>query len=63
MRTKEYRGYTASKKRYFYGVKIQLLTTKSGIAIEFAFMPDSANDVRALNALPYTFRFALFCIA
>ncbi|WP_392478895.1 IS982 family transposase [Nostoc sp. C110] len=49
---KEYRGYTASKKRYFYGVKIQLLTTKSGIPVEFAFMPGSANDVRALNALP-----------
>lgn len=27
IRAKEYRGYTASKKRYFYGVKIQLLTT------------------------------------
>lgn len=52
IKSKEYRGYTASKKRYFYGVKIQLLTTKSGIPVEFAFMPGSANDVRALNALP-----------
>jgi hypothetical protein len=50
--SKEYRGYTASKKRYFYGVKIQLLTTKSGIPVEFAFMPGSASDVRALNSLP-----------
>jgi len=52
IKSKEYRGYTASKKRYFYGVKIQLLTTKSGIPVEFVFMPGSANDVRALNALP-----------
>ncbi len=52
IKSKEYRGYTASKKRYFYGVKIQLLTTKSAIPVEFAFMPGSANDVRALNALP-----------
>ncbi|MDF5714139.1 MAG: IS982 family transposase [Rhizonema sp. NSF051] len=52
IKSKEYRGYTASKKRYFYGVKIQLLTTKSGIPVEFVFMPGNANDVRALNALP-----------
>lgn len=48
----QYRGYIASKKRYFYGVRVQLLTTKNGIPVEFAFMPGSANDVRALNALP-----------
>lgn len=29
-----YRGYIASKKRYFYGVRVQLLTTKSGIPVE-----------------------------
>jgi len=50
--SEEYRGYIASKKRYFYGVRVQLLTTKSGIPVEFVFLPGSANDVRALNALP-----------
>ena len=53
----DYRGYTASKKRYFYGVKVQLLTTKSGIAVEFVFMPGSAADVRALNSLPLNLPF------
>ncbi|WP_442944213.1 IS982 family transposase [Nostoc sp.] len=48
----DYRGYIASKKRYFYGVRVQLLTTKSGIPVEFIFLPGNANDVRALNALP-----------
>lgn len=52
IKSEYYRGYTASKKRYFYGVKVQLLTTKSGIPVEFAFMPGSAGDVRALNSLP-----------
>ena len=52
IKSEEYRGYIASKKRYFYGVKVQLLTTKSGIPVEFVFMPGSASDVRALNALP-----------
>ena len=50
--SEEYRGYIASKKRYFYGVRVQLLTTKSGIPVEFVFLPGSASDVRALNALP-----------
>jgi hypothetical protein len=52
IQSEQYRGYIASKKRYFYGVRVQLLTTKNGIPVEFVFMPGSANDVRALNALP-----------
>lgn len=52
IKSEEYRGYIASKKRYFYGVRVQLLTTKSGIAVEYVLMPGSASDVRALNALP-----------
>ena len=52
IKAKEYRGYIASKKRYFYGVRVQLLATKSGIPVEFVFLPGSANDVRGLNALP-----------
>ncbi|MEH1844452.1 MAG: IS982 family transposase [Nostoc sp.] len=52
IKSKEYRGYIASKKRYFYGVRVQLLTTKNGIPVEFVFLPGSASDVRALNALP-----------
>nr|WP_273770608.1 IS982 family transposase [Nostoc sp. UHCC 0926] len=52
IKSEEYRGYIASKKRYFYGVRVQLLTTKSGIPVEFVLMPGSASDVRAFNALP-----------
>ena len=52
IKSENYRGYIASKKRYFYGVRVQLLTTKSGIPVEFVLMPGSASDVRGLNALP-----------
>lgn len=52
IKSEEYRGYIASKKRYFYGVRVQLLTTKTGVPVEFVFMPGSASDVRGLNALP-----------
>lgn len=52
IKSEKYRGYIASKKRYFYGVRVQLLTTKTGIPVEFVVMPGSASDLRALNALP-----------
>jgi len=46
-----HRGYIASKKRYFYGVKVHLLTTRSGIPVEFAILPGEANDTRGLSSL------------
>lgn len=52
VRSEDFRGYIASKKRFFYGIRVQLLTTKDGIPVEFAFLPGEANDVRGLNALP-----------
>ena len=48
---KKWRGYTASMRRYFYGVKVQLLTTGEGIPIEFCFMPGKQADVKALDRL------------
>jgi len=52
VQSEEYRGYIASKKRYFYGIRVQLLATKDGIPVEFAFLPGEANDVRGLRVLP-----------
>lgn len=53
VRSEDYRGYIASKKRYFYGIRVQLLSTKEGIPVEFAFLPGEANDTRGLKALPF----------
>ncbi len=52
VKSPEYHGYIASKKRYFYGVRVQLLSTKDGIPVECVFLPGCANDVRGLKALP-----------
>lgn len=52
VRSEQYRGYIASKKRFFYGIRVQLLATSTGIPVAFAFLPGAANDVRELNALP-----------
>lgn len=45
----EWRGYQASKKRYFYGLKLHLMVTASGQPIEFFLTPGSWNDTRALK--------------
>jgi hypothetical protein len=50
--SEDYRGYIASKKRYFYGIRVQLLGTRDGIPVEFAFLPGEANDTRGIKALP-----------
>lgn len=44
-----YRGYIASKKRYFYGLKVHLLVTQQGEPVEFFFTPGSASDVAHLD--------------
>lgn len=50
--SEDYRGYIASKKLYFYGVRIHLLSTKEGIPVEWVFIPGSSHDVSGLNLLP-----------
>lgn len=54
MRSKRYqgeawRGYQASKKRYFYGLKIHLMITAKGQPVEFFLTPGSWSDTRALK--------------
>ena len=49
LKGKEYRGYTASKKTYFFGIKVHMITTVQGIPVEFVFTPGSESDVRGLR--------------
>jgi Transposase DDE domain len=48
-RGEAWRGYQASKKRYFYGLKIHLLVTEHGQPVEFFLTPGSWSDTRALK--------------
>ena len=48
---KKWRGYTASMHRYFYGVKVQLLTTGSGVPVAFCFTPGNQADVKSLGKI------------
>jgi hypothetical protein len=45
----EYRGYTASKRRYFYGLKVHLMVTQQGEPVEFFLSPGSFSDVACLE--------------
>lgn len=42
-------GYIASKRRYFYGVRIHLLITADGAPVEVFLAPGAQSDVRALR--------------
>jgi IS5 family transposase len=52
LKGKEYRGYTASKREYFFGLKIHVLTASDGSIVEFEFTPGSWSDLRGLGQLP-----------
>lgn len=49
----EYRGYQASKRRYFYGVKVHLLVTKDHQPIEFFLSPGAFSDTEALTQFDF----------
>jgi hypothetical protein len=48
-RDERYRGYTPSKRRYFFGVKVHLLVSVSGEPVEFFLSPGGVADVDALK--------------
>jgi Transposase DDE domain len=49
----EHRGYQASKRRYFYGVKIHLLVTKDHQPVEFFLSPGEFSDTEALTQFDF----------
>ena len=51
-RGKEYHGYTASKKQYFFGIKVHMIVDEFGVPIEFCFTSGSTSDITGLKFLP-----------
>ena len=47
-----YRGKVQSKRRYFYGVKVQVMTTVDGLPTELCILPGSCHDLQGLAELP-----------
>jgi hypothetical protein len=48
-----YRGYIASKKRFFYGLRLHLLVTQSGQPVEFFLTVGRDNDVSVLDCYDF----------
>ena len=51
LRGPQWRGKWSAMRRYFYGVKVQVLTL-SGIPVEFTITPGAQSDVKAWGKLP-----------
>lgn len=49
----EFRGYNASKREYFYGYKVHLMTAQDGRVVEFDFTPGSRSDAVAFELLDF----------
>jgi Transposase DDE domain len=50
-RGEAYRGYLASKRRYFFGLRIHLLVTVTGQPVEFVLAPGAQADSTVFRAL------------
>ncbi len=48
----QFRGYLASKRRYFYGVRVQVVVTVEGVPVEFSILRGSLSDIAGLAELP-----------
>lgn len=48
---KAFRGYIASKRRYFYGLRVHLVTTAAGEPVEFSLATASEADITVFKEL------------
>ena len=48
-RNEAFRGYCASKKEYFYGLKVCLIVNEQGKPVEMALVPGATADIVALG--------------
>jgi hypothetical protein len=48
---KAYHGYNASKREYFYGFKVQVITTSEGIPVEYFICAGAFADITAFQAM------------
>lgn len=51
LKHESYRGYNASKRQYFYGFKVQVVTTADGIPVDYLITAGSIHDNTALQAM------------
>lgn len=55
VKDEQYRGYSASKRRYVYGFKVHVVVTAKGIPVEYTFTTASTHDLEGLKQMPLDF--------
>jgi len=45
-KSEEYRGYSASKRQYFFGIRVHMISTIEGGPIEIIFAPGAPSDAK-----------------
>ena len=53
LRGEDWRGYMPSKRRYFYGIRVHMITTASGYPVEFVIAPGRDSDVAVLRQMRF----------
>lgn len=48
-RNEKHRGYCASKREYFFGIRVHMITTIQGEPVEVIFAPGSASDTKVFK--------------
>ncbi|WP_373513325.1 IS982 family transposase [Persicitalea sp.] len=49
---RQYRGRNASKRQYFYGIKVFVMTDEANRPVEYCFTPGSWADIDGLRQMP-----------
>ena len=52
-RDEKYRGYSAIRQSYFFGIKVHMLVTKYGEPVEFVIEPGSFSDIRVAKTFDF----------
>jgi hypothetical protein len=50
-RDEAFRGYCASKKQYYFGLKVCMIVTEAGAPVELVLVPGSSTDITALRCM------------
>jgi hypothetical protein len=48
----EFRGYNASKREYFYGIKVFVITDGNNVPVEYSFTPGSWAEIDGFRQMP-----------
>jgi hypothetical protein len=51
LQNKAYHGYNASKREYFYGFKVEVITTADGLPVEYFIVAGSVHDITAFKSM------------